>query len=146
MSMKLVLVAAASVMAVSPALAMSRSQIVNHTGGPIPYSQLVSMDKSGYNTRTHKKTKKAASSDQSVAANGASDTAATLGDQNAAPPAPTASPAPAAPDALASPPPASPPPSAAAPSASAPTAVNPPSSPSSPSSSPSAAPPSAAQQ
>ena len=57
MSMKVVLVAAASVMAVSPALAMTRSEIVHHSGGPIPYSQLVSLDKSGYNARSHRRHK-----------------------------------------------------------------------------------------
>jgi len=110
MSMKVVLVAAASVMAVSPALAMSKSQIVHHTGGPIPYSQLASMDKSGYNARSHK-SKKAVAADQSVAANTTTTTAPA--DQSAAPAAPTPSaapdanvtpsPAPAAPDAGQSP-------------------------------------------
>ena len=113
MSMKIVLVAAASVMAVTPAFAMkhsSKSAIVSHTGGPIPYSQLESMDKSGYNARSHR---------------GAKKTTAPLGDENAAPsatpspdtsvnpsPAPaTTPPAPAAPEASTTPsaPPASPP-------------------------------------
>ena len=57
MSMKVVLVAAASVMTVSPALALTRSEIVHHSGGPIPYSQLMSTDKSGYNARSHRRHK-----------------------------------------------------------------------------------------
>jgi len=96
MSMKVVLVAAASVMAVSPAFAMSNSAIVNHTGGPIPYSQLVSMDKSGYSARAHHKSKKTAAADQSVAAN----TTATPTDQTPAPAAPAAPTTSATPDAV----------------------------------------------
>jgi hypothetical protein len=102
MSMKVVLVAAASVMAVSPALAMSRSEIVNHTGGPIPYAQLVSMDKSGYNTKSHKHHKKSPKSSETAAANPAPS------DQNASPSAPSASPSPDAAPAAPTPPPSSP--------------------------------------
>jgi hypothetical protein len=105
MSMKVVLVAAASVMAVSPALAMSKSEIVNHTGGPIPYSQLVSMDKSGYSARAHKHHKKSAAKGEATAANAPAGANATLGDQNAAPAAPPEAAAPApAPATPASPP------------------------------------------
>ena len=111
MSMKIVLVAAASVLAVSPALAMSNSQIVHHTGGPIPYSQLVSMDKSGYSARSHK-SKKAA---------GDTTTAAASADQGAPPAASTSS---AAPDVIVTPSPAPVAPDAA-PSPAAPPAAAP---------------------
>ncbi len=83
MSMKVVLVAAASVMAVSPALAMSKSQAARHTGGPIPYSQLVSMDKSGYNARSHKTQKASATTGAAVAANSAAAGAAPAPDGSA---------------------------------------------------------------
>ena len=102
MSMKVVLVAVASVMAVTPALAMSRSQIVNHTGGPIPYSQLVSMDKSGYNARSHKHKKASATTGEAVAANSSTSATAAPTDQGVAPAAPAATPAPSASDTTAS--------------------------------------------
>jgi hypothetical protein len=108
MSMKIVLVAAAGVLAVSPALAMSKNQIVHHTGGPIPYSQLASMDKSGYNARSHKKAGRTTSgADTSVAANtttGAAPGATPSPDQTTSgavnAPAPAAPSAAAGPDAL----------------------------------------------
>ena len=118
MSMKVVLVAAASVLAVSPAFAMSNSEIVHHTGGPIPYSQLVSMDNSGYSARSHKSKKAAA------------NTTATAADQSAAPAAPTPS---AAPDANVTP---SPTPAPAAPDASPSPAAPPAAAPSSPGAAP----------
>ena len=102
MPMKLVLVAAASVLTVSPAFALSNSQIVKHTSGPIPYSQLTSTDRSGYNARSHKS--KAAASTPAATDSSTSSTAATLGDQTSEAPA---APAPAAtPDTAATPAPA----------------------------------------
>lgn len=68
MSMKAILVTAAGVLAVTPAFAMTNSQIVHHTSGPIPYSQLSSNDRAGYNARSHKKAKAATTGD-AVAAN-----------------------------------------------------------------------------
>ena len=97
MSMKALLVTAAGVLAVSPAFAMSNSQIVRHTSGPIPYSQLASADKSGYNARSHHKTKAAATSDTSVAANATTSPAAAPAPEQA-PSSAVNAPAPAAPD------------------------------------------------
>ena len=92
MSMKVVFVAAASVMAVSPALAMTRSEIVHHSGGPIPYSQLVSMDKSGYNARSHRRHKASgaavASSSSAAGAVNAPDGSADAAANGAAAPSP----------------------------------------------------------
>ena len=130
MSMKALFVTAAGVLAVSPAFAMSNSQIVHHTSGPIPYSQLSGTDRSGYNARSHHKSKAAATSDTTVASNASPDATA----PTAAPaPEPTPSgavnpPAPAAPD-PGSPAAAPLPPATVAPTTSAPTpgAVTPPS-------------------
>ncbi|HVV49251.1 MAG TPA: hypothetical protein VHO06_06315 [Polyangia bacterium] len=52
--MKVVIISAASLLTVTPAFALTRSEIVHHTGGPIPYSQLSSPDRSGYNARAHR--------------------------------------------------------------------------------------------
>ena len=97
MSMKLLLVAAASALTVSPALAMSNSQIVKHTGGPIPYGQLVSMDKSGYNARSHKR-HRSSTTDTAVAANSSTSATAAAPDQTSAAPAPSPTPDLAAPN------------------------------------------------
>ena len=99
MSMKAILVTAASVLCVSSAFAMSRSQIVKHTGGPIPYSQLASMDKAGYNARSHKHGR-ATTSGAAVAANTSAAPATTAGADLTATPSPAPSSA-ASPDALA---------------------------------------------
>ena len=107
MSMKALIVTAAGVLTVSPAFAMSNSQITHHTGGPIPYSQFVSMDKSGYNARSHHKSKSKVTSDTSVAANATTDSASP--------------PAPAAPDANAPSTSALPPATAPGPAAPSPT-------------------------
>ncbi|HEY5411900.1 MAG TPA: hypothetical protein VIJ94_14355 [Caulobacteraceae bacterium] len=107
MSMKLLLALAAGVLAASPALAMSNSQIAHHTGGPIPYSQLMSTDHSGYNARSHKKGSAAASA-PAATDSATSNAAATLGDQNSAGAAPAPAPAPTAtPDTATTLPPAS---------------------------------------
>ena len=135
MSMKALFVTAAGVLAVSPAFAMSNSQIVHHTSGPIPYSQLSSMDKSGYNARSHHKGKAAAVSDTTVASNASPDATAPATTPTAAP-APEAAPSGAVnPPAPAAPDPGSPaaaqlPPATVAPTTPAPTpgAVTPPSS------------------
>jgi hypothetical protein len=55
MSMKAILVTAVGVLTVTPAFALTNSQIVHHTSGPIPYSQLSSTDRTGYNVRSHNK-------------------------------------------------------------------------------------------
>ena len=124
MSMKIVLVAAASVMAVTPALAMSKSQITKHSGGPIPYSQLSSMDKSGYNSRSHKG-HKAAASDTAVAANSSAAGAANAPDGSADAAANGAAARPTGPDSLAGPAPTSSPSISPDASGAAPSPVNP---------------------
>ena len=93
MTFKVLLVTAASVLAVSPAFALTNSQIIHHSGGPIPYSELVGSGPSssaGYNTRASRRHHKSSASSANAAQ---PDTSAT-GAQ--ATPAPNAT-APAAP-------------------------------------------------
>jgi hypothetical protein len=119
MSLKTVLLVAASVLIASPELAAAKSKssdpIVNHSGGPISYAELQQLDQgsAGYNSRGgrhHKRQKTSAAPDSTAAPS-------STGVDTSAPAAPAAPPA-AAPDASAAPAPSpSPSPDAAPPPA-----------------------------
>jgi hypothetical protein len=69
MAFKVLLAAAASALAVSPAFALTNSEIVHHSGGPIPYSELVSSgpSSSGYQARGGRRHRKSTASESSAA-------------------------------------------------------------------------------
>lgn len=73
MSIKTVLLVAASVLVATPELAMARSKsrsadpIVNHSSGPVSYAELQQLSQTGYNTRSSRSRRRQTTS--SVAAN-----------------------------------------------------------------------------
>ena len=78
MSFKAILAAGAGVLTVSPAFALTNSQIIHHTGGPIPYSELTppSSSSPGYNARSSGRPRTTSQPGSSVATNTSTSPAA----------------------------------------------------------------------